>query len=123
MKTTNVENKLYFLKTQIENHPRFEDGLEFSLMSDARITENTRDQLTNLSGNLWINNLITIVGKNATGKTTIMRTIIGILQLLLYRSSIDQTSLQDILIGDQPIKITTYFYGSDQVLYKDIVTF
>ena len=52
-----------------------------------------------------------------------MRTIIGILQLLLYRSSIDQTSLQDILIGDQPIKITTYFYGSDQVLYKDIVTF
>lgn len=123
MKTTNVENKLYFLKTQIENHPLFEDGLDFSLMSDARITENTRDQLTNLDGNLWINNLITIVGKNATGKTTIMRTIIGILQLLLYGNSIDQTSLQDILVGDQPITITSYFYGSNQVLYKDVVTF
>lgn len=123
MKTTNAENKLYFLKTQIENHPLFEDGLDFSLMSDARITENTRDQLTNLDGNLWINNLITIVGKNATGKTTIMRTIIGILQLLLYGNSIDQTSLQDILVGDQPITITSYFYGSNQVLYKDVVTF
>lgn len=120
---TTVDNNFYFLKMKIENHPLFKNGLEFSLMSDARITENTRDQLTNLAGNLWINNLITIVGKNATGKTTIMRTIIGMLQLLLYGNSIDQTSLQDILVGDQPITITTYFYGTDRLLYKGVVTF
>lgn len=116
-------NKLYFLKMKIENHPLFSDELEFSLMSDARVLESTKSQLTHLAGNLWINNIITIVGKNATGKTTIMSTIIGMLKLLLYRMSIDQTSLQDIFIGTEPIKITTYFYGEDEILYKDVITF
>lgn len=37
--------------------------------------------------------------------------------------SIDQTSLQDIFIGSEPIKITTYFYGEDKTLYKDEITF
>lgn len=116
-------NKLYFLKMRIENHPLFADDLEFSLMSDARMLESTKSQLTHLAGNLWLNNIITIVGKNATGKTTIMSTIIGMLKLLLYRMSIDQTSLQDIFIGSEPIKITTYFYGEDKTLYKDEITF
>jgi AAA15 family ATPase/GTPase len=116
-------NKLYFLKMRIKNHPLFADNLEFSLMSDARVLESTKSQLTHLAGNLWLNNIITIVGKNATGKTTIMSTIIGMLKLLLYRMSIDQTSLQDIFIGSEPIKITTYFYGEDKTLYKDEITF
>lgn len=116
-------NKLYFLKMRIENHPLFADNLEFSLMSDARVLESTKSQLTHLAGNLWLNNIITIVGKNATGKTTIMSTIIGMLKLLLYRMSIDQTSLQDIFVGSEPIKITTYFYGEDKTLYKDEITF
>lgn len=108
---------------RIKNHPLFADNLEFSLMSDARVLESTKSQLTHLAGNLWLNNIITIVGKNATGKTTIMSTIIGMLKLLLYRMSIDQTSLQDIFIGSEPIKITTYFYGEDKTLYKDEITF
>lgn len=116
-------NKLYFLKMRIKNHPLFADNLEFSLMSDARVLESTKSQLTHLAGNLWLNNIITIVGKNATGKTTIMSTIIGMLKLLLYRMSIDQTSLQDIFIGSEPIKITIYFYGEDKTLYKDEITF
>ncbi|WP_265486484.1 AAA family ATPase [Lactobacillus sp. PV012] len=118
-----IQPKLTFLKVKIENHPLFKDGLEFSLMSGARVTARTKDQLTNLSGKLWVTNLATIVGKNATGKTTILNTIAGILTLLFYDLSIEQTSLKNMLIGNNPIKITTFFYGSNEKLYKDEIVF
>ena len=118
-----IQPKLTFLKAKIENHPLFKDGLEFYLMSEARVTARTKDQLTNLNGKLWVTNLATIVGKNATGKTTILNAIAGILKLLFYDLSIEQTSLRNILIGNNPIKITTFFYGDDEKLYKDEIVF
>lgn len=117
------KNKLYFLKLEIQNHPLFEDNLEFSLVSDARVTSNTSDRLTHLLGSLWVNNLITLVGTNATGKTTIMKLLIGILQTVVMEKSIDQTKLTDVLIGNEPISVTTYFYGTDHVVYKDSLVF
>lgn len=111
--------KLCFLKLVIEGHPLFEKKVEFSVVNDSRVNKEKSDQLTKLFGRVWVNNLITIVGKNATGKTTIMKTIIGILTFLLYSKSIDQTQLTDILIGTNPIKLITYFWGSDMVIYKD----
>lgn len=111
--------KLDFLKLVIENHPLFEKKVEFSVVNDSRVNEERSSQLTRLFGRVWVNNLITIVGKNATGKTTIMKTIIGTLTFLLHSKSIDQTQLTDILIGRNPIKLTTYFFGTDMVIYKD----
>ena len=56
-------DRLYFLKMNISGHPLLEEGLEFSLVNDARITPNTSERLTHLIGNLWINNLIPLSGK------------------------------------------------------------
>ena len=69
--------KLTFLKIIIENHPLFSKQIEFSVLNDTRvaITDQNND-LTHLYQRLWTDNVITIVGKNATGKTTIMKTII-----------------------------------------------
>lgn len=116
-------DRLYFLKMDIYGHPLLEDGLEFSLVNDARITPNTSERLTHLIGNLWINNLITIVGKNATGKTTIMKLIIGLMQNIVAGNSITQSELNDILIGKNPIKINSYFYGTNGYIYKDSLTY
>lgn len=112
-------DRLYFLKMNIYGHPLLEDGLEFSLVNDARVTPNTSGRLTHLTGNLWLNNLVTIVGKNATGKTTIMKLMIGLMQNIIAGNSITQSELKDILIGKNPIKINAYFYGTNGYIYKD----
>ena len=52
-----------------------------------------------------------------------MKAVIGILTFLLQAKSIEQTQLNDVLLGTNPIQFTTYFYGSDQVVYKDVLTF
>lgn len=114
--------KLIFLKLIIEGHPLFENKVSFSVINDSRVSDERAEQLTNLFGRVWINNLITIIGKNATGKTTIMKTLIGTLTFLLYSKSINQTQLNDILIGTSPINLTTYFWGNDMKVYKDTLT-
>lgn len=116
-------DRLYFLKMSVSGHPLLEDGFEFSLVNDARITPNTSRRLTHLIGNLWVNNLVTIVGKNATGKTTIMKLIIGLMQNIMADYSISQSKLNDILIGKNSIKIKAYFYGTDGYIYKDSLTY
>lgn len=123
--TRNAERKakkLTFLKLVIEGHPLFENQVSFSVVNDSRVSWERAGQLTNLFGSVWVNNLITIIGKNATGKTTIMKTLIGTLTFLLYSKSINQTQLDDILIGTSPIKLTTYFWGNDMKVYKDALT-
>lgn len=112
-------NNLIFLKLIVEDHPLFGHKASFSVINDKRVSANNADQLTNLFGHVWVNNLISIVGKNATGKTTLMKLLIGTLTLLLSAKSIDQTQLSDVLFGTEPIKLVTYFYGSDMVVYKD----
>lgn len=119
-----MPKKLTFLKIIIENHPLFSKQIEFSVLNDTRvaITDQNND-LTHLYQRLWTDNVITIVGKNATGKTTIMKTIIGMLTFLLNDKSIEQTQLADVLLGTQPITITTFFYGEDRKIYKDVTVF
>lgn len=116
-------DRLYFLKMDIHGHPLLEDGLEFSLVNDARITPNTSERLTHLIGNLWVNNLVTVVGKNATGKTTIMKLIIGLMQNVIAGSSVVHSELNDVLIGKNPIKINIYFYGTNGYIYKDSLVY
>lgn len=117
------DKKIVFLKMVVKNHPLLKENLEFSLVADQRVVAEDADDLTNLFGRVWINNVTTIVGRNATGKTTTMQLLLGILELLLQNKSINQTRLDRVLYGDEPITVDTYFYGSNNVLFLDEVVF
>lgn len=112
-------NKLTFVGLTLENHPLFDEKISFFVNSDQKVFADKADQLIHLIGSIWINKLIALVGKNATGKTTILKLIIGTLSLLLEDESISHTKLNDVLMGNSPIKINTFFYGSDKLIYRD----
>ncbi|ETA75028.1 AAA family ATPase [Ligilactobacillus equi] len=117
-------NKLTFLGIKIKNHPLFEQEVDFFVTNEQRVyQDNSNNQLANLYGSLWVNKMIALVGRNATGKTTILKTVIGALSLLLQDKSISQTRLKDILIGINPISLEIYFYGSDKTIFKDEIIF
>jgi AAA15 family ATPase/GTPase len=117
-----MAKELKFLKVDITGHPLLMDGTELSMVADQRVYKDNHDQLTNLFGNIWINNLATIVGRNATGKTTIMKLTLGILTLLMHNQSINQTRLQGTLIGNKPVNFKVYLYGTDKQIYLDDIT-
>lgn len=111
--------KVYFLKLVMNGHPLFKDDFTFSLVNDSRIKMDQSNQLTNLNGRLWVNNLITLIGKNATGKTITMELLSGILLLIFYNRLIDETSLP---LSGEKISFDVYLYGSDKRIYLDQLT-
>lgn len=116
-------NRLTFLGITIKRHPLFDEKVDFFVTNEQRVYQDNNKQLTNLLGTLWVNNLIALVGRNATGKTTILKMVIGALSLLLQDKSISQTRLNDVLVGKDPIEIITYFYGNDRKVFRDKITF
>ncbi|MCH5462506.1 ATP-binding protein [Secundilactobacillus sp. HBUAS58055] len=118
-----MQNKLSFLEMTVRNHPLLESKLTFSLLAEQRVMMDQHDSLTKLFGRNWVNNIATLVGKNATGKTTIMKLIMGVLGLLIQNKSISQTKLDDVLIGEKPINVTTLWCGSDAKIYRDEIEF
>lgn len=117
-----MTKRLTFLAMKFVAHPLLAPNTFFSLLADQRVLTDQSDSLTQLIGRNWVNQITTLVGKNATGKTTIMKLIMGTLSLLLQNKSISQTKLTEVLMGDDPIKIETYFYGEDRRLYQDALT-
>lgn len=114
--------RLDFLKMDILNHPLFAEDTSISLTASQRVPSDAHDDMTHLAGSIWVNNLITLIGRNASGKTFAMKIVMGILELLLHQKSIGQTHLNETLIGQQPISFHVYFYGSDKLIYRDDLT-
>lgn len=117
------KNRLDLLRIDILNHPLLEKNTTFSLVASQRVRSDNHDELTHLAGPIWINNVNTIVGRNASGKSLLIQLITGISNLLLASISIDQTNLNNALIGNNPIKVRAYLFGADKQLYMDEIEF
>lgn len=98
--------KLKFIGLELENHPLFDKKIKFFVNDDQNLYNNET------------NKLIMLTGKNATGKTILLKLIVGTLSLLLKNKSISDTKLNDILFGENAIKINTFF-SDDNFIYKD----
>ncbi|MDR3190898.1 MAG: ATP-binding protein [Lactobacillaceae bacterium] len=115
--------ELRFLKIVINNHPLIQTNTAFSLVSDQRVQEGDEEQMIHLFGRNWVNNITTLAGRNAAGKTTLMKFTLGMLSLLLGNNSITQTRLVEVLLGDAPVTVEMYFYGTNKQIYQDVLTF
>lgn len=118
-----MKGRLKFLNMEVIHHPLIEDHLCFSTIASSRVLKSDRELLSSLNDKIYVNNLMAICGKNATGKTTILRLLIGMLSLLTSDTSIQNTELENLLFGNKDISIAMYFYSEDHFIYKDVITF
>lgn len=116
-------NKINFLKLVVRKHPLLETGVEFSLSTVQPVKDAAAESVTNIYGRRYLNNISTVVGRNATGKTTLMTAVVGVLFLFWGNRSIDQTPLDGSFFGQDDIGFDVYFFGSDKRLYLDSITF
>ena len=115
--------RLYFLNFVINVHPLFEKDTSFSTFAKSKVPLD--EGVTNLFNNLYFNNVIALVGKNATGKTTLLKLIIGTLNLLTNPDTqiIKSTCLTEVLRKNSPVNMEIYFYGTDKKIIKDEISF
>lgn len=102
------------LKIQASGLKLFKDEIEIDFFAKQNVSADKNEMLTNLFSNIYINNVISMVGVNASGKTTTLKVISFALQLL-QNKSINNIKCNEILEGlkEQEEVIFNIFFLSD----------
>jgi len=107
------------LKLRVSGLPHFKDVLEVDFWAQQRVEPKKSENLYCLFSNIYTNNAVSFVGINASGKTTNLKVISFVLNLLNNRS-INSMDNNDILEGmeiDGSVEFDTYFHHDHQ-LYR-----
>lgn len=113
------EEKMKILKLRVSGLPRFKDVLEVDFWAQQRVEPKKSENLYCLFSNIYTNNAVSFVGINASGKTTNLKVISFVLNLL-NNKSINSMDNNDILEGmeiDGSVEFDTYFHHGHQ-LYR-----
>ena len=107
------------LKLIIQNMPHFKEEIDIDFIAKQRVAEDDKGKLYHAFSNVYINPAISFVGINASGKTTILKAISLVLNLLNNESinNIDSKDIMTDLPEGEHINITSYFYDKMSV-YK-----
>ena len=74
------------LKIFIQNMPRFKGNIDIDFITKQRVAEDDKEKLFNVFSNsntsIYTNQAISFIGLNASGKTTILKAISFVINLL-----------------------------------------
>lgn len=70
------------LKIVMQNMPRFKGNIDIDFITKQRVDEDDKEKLYNVFSNIYTNQVISFIGLNASGKTTILKVISFVINLL-----------------------------------------
>lgn len=102
------------VKIQVSGLPHFKENLEIDLFAQQRVQPENNDGLYQLFSNIYVNNSISFIGINASGKTTILRVIAFVINLLNNKpiNTIETKEILEDINDEQTVTFTTFFYHS-----------
>lgn len=106
------------LKIRYDGIELFENGIEFDLTATDRVTD--PDQVIRLYRNIYTQKVISIIGINATGKTTVLRLINMAMDVVLDNVGLENIAVPSGIVKDGTI-LTVYFFKKG-TFYKLIST-
>lgn len=99
------------LKLTLEGLPHFNNILNIDFVAQQRVDDDDKERLYNVFSRIYVNQVISFVGINASGKTTILKAI-SFAMKMLNNESINSSQSKEILNdldNDQQVVITSYF--------------
>lgn len=99
------------LKLTLEGLPHFNDILDIDFVAQQRVDDDDKERLYNVFSKIYVNQAISFVGINASGKTTILKAI-SFTMKMLNNESINNSQSREILNdldNNQQVIITSYF--------------
>lgn len=99
------------LKITIDGLPHFQNVLDIDFITQQRVSDDNKEQLYNVFSNVYVNQAISFIGINASGKTTILKAISFVMNML-NNESINKIVSKDIfddLDNNKKVIIKTYF--------------
>lgn len=108
------------LKIQVSGLKLFKKEIEVNFYAKQRVSADKNEMLTNVFSNFYINNVVSMVGINASGKTTTLKVISFALQLL-ENEPINTIECNEILEGleeHDEVNFNIFFISKDGKLSK-----
>ena len=111
------------LKIFIQDMPRFKGNIDIDFITKQRVAEEDQEKLFNTFSNnytsIYTNQAISFIGLNASGKTTILKAISFVINLLNNEAlnNIKSKEILNDLSDNEKVKITSFFYNDNSV-YK-----
>lgn len=108
------------LKIKIRGLKLFKDELEIDFFAEQRVGPEKNEMLYKLFSNIYINNVIALIGINASGKTSILKVISFVINML-NNEPINKIGYNDILNGinyEDEVIFETYFYSEENYINK-----
>lgn len=109
------------LKIFIQDMPRFKGNIDIDFITKQRVAEDDQEKLFNTFSNnytsIYTNQAISFIGLNASGKTTILKAISFVINLLNNEAlnNIKSKEILDDLSDNEKVKITSFFYNDNSV--------
>lgn len=108
------------LKIEAKGLKLFKDEISIDFYAKQRVSLDKNEMLTNLFSNVYINNVISLIGKNASGKTSTLKVIAFALRLLI-NEPINKIEYREILEGlneEEEIEFNIYFVTDNNKISK-----
>ena len=97
------------LKMEISGLPLFKDKLDIDFFAEQRVSSDNNEMVSQCFGNIYTNNAISIVGINASGKTSLLKVITFVIAYI-NGQPINNIDNKEILRGAKKVVLTVYFY-------------
>ena len=95
----------------------FKDTIDIDFYTEQRVSGDNNEMVTPCFGNVYTNNVISIVGINASGKTSLLKIISFIIDFMNGESRNNIGNI-DILDDTQKVTITAYFFDPKDGVFK-----
>ncbi len=105
------------LKISAKGFDLFKEEIEIDFYASQRVSECDSNSVNEVFGNVFTNNIISFVGINASGKTSTLKLILFVLDLL-NAEPISNIRYVDILKDSEKVKLEIFFYDDVEYVYK-----
>lgn len=105
------------LRMIMEGLPHFKDTLDIDFVARQRVDDEDKEKLYNAFDKMYVNQVLSFVGINASGKTTILKAM-SFAMKLLNNEAVNSIQSKDILDDLEPMQQVTFisfFYDKEAV--------
>lgn len=104
------------LRIKVEGLPLFEEPLDITFYNKHRLNDRDKGSLYHLFDNIYLNCATALIGKNASGKTSILQVILLVINIL-NNEPINHIKSRYILQNAKEVKIHSYFFSENDGIY------
>ncbi len=99
------------LKIIVNGLTLFKEDIEIDFFAEQRVSSNNNEMVSSCFGSVYTNNVMSIVGINASGKTSLLKVISFVIEFI-NGESINNISNKDVLKDAEKLDITVYFFDT-----------